>query len=60
MIRPMQPDHLTIDAVRESARAKAVAHIIPDYAERFPDQFEHAVEEIARHEMRAMKIVEKS
>ena len=45
-----------MERARANAREKATAFIIPDYAARFPDQFEHAVEEIAAHEMRALSV----
>lgn len=54
MIRSEAQMKTDMERVRENARAKAIAHIIPDYAERFPEQFEDAVEAIAAHEIRLM------
>ena len=56
MIRVEEQMNDKIARARENARAKALVHIIPDYAACFPDQFEHAVEEIAAHEIRAMSV----
>lgn len=55
MIRQEDQTTAKLEDVRETARAKATAYIIPDYAARFPEQFEHAVEEIAAYEIRAMR-----
>lgn len=56
MIRSEEQMNDKVARARENARAKALIHVIPDYAARFPDQFEHAVEEIAAHEIRAMSM----
>lgn len=43
-----------IEAAIEQARADVVEAVMPDFARRFPEQFEHAVETVASYRLREM------
>lgn len=41
-----------IERARDRARADVIDAVIPGFAERFPDQVEHAVETVAAYRLR--------
>lgn len=43
-----------VEAAIERARADMVEAVMPDFARRFPDQFEHAVETVATYRLREL------